>query len=78
MTAPMIKISLPSRPRLDTCPRKAVIERCSGSYWYRNLVGQTVEIEFIDRDGLWSREGGVYNCINVIQPGDARLLPLEN
>jgi hypothetical protein len=75
----MIKVSLPRPPRLDTCPRKAVIERCSnGGYWYRDRIGQTVEIEFIDRDGLWAREGGVYNCINVIQPGDARLLPLEN
>jgi hypothetical protein len=75
---PMIRVSIPRPPRLDTCPRLAVIERCSGNYWYADKVGQTVEIEFIDDEGYWSREGGYYNCINVIRRSDARLLPLEN
>jgi hypothetical protein len=80
ITHPMsfLHISLPRAPRLDTCPRKAVIERCSGTYWYRDMVGQTITVEFIDSDGLWAREGGTYNCINVIRREDASLLPLEN
>ncbi len=73
-----VHISLPRPPRLDTCPRKAVIERCSGSFWYRDMVGQTVTVEFIDSEGLWAREGGTYNCINVIRKEDARLVDLEN
>lgn len=74
-----IKISLPRRPRLDTCPRKAVIERCSRSgVWYQDKVGETVTVEMIDDEGFWVREGGTYNAINVIYKQDARLLPLEN
>ena len=74
-----IHVSLPHRPRLDTCPRLAIIERCSrAGSWYASRVGQTVEVEMIDGDGYWAREGGTYNCINVIDKRDARLLPLAN
>lgn len=75
----MIHISLPRPPRLDGGPRKARILRCSDrGYWYRDLVGHIVPIEFQDSEGYWAREGGEYNCINVIRKQDADLLPLEN
>lgn len=74
-----IKVSLPRRPRLDTCPRKAVITGLSRSgMWYRDKVGETVTVELIDDEGYWAREGGTYDAINVIYKQDARLLPLEN
>lgn len=74
----MIHIGLPRPARLDTCPRKARINSCPAGWWYESKVGQVVEIEFIDREGYWAREGGTYNCINKIRPEDATLLPLEN
>lgn len=75
----MIRISLPRPLRLDTCPRKARIDKCSDpSWWYASRVGQVVDIEMIDAEGFWSREGGIYNCINKIKPEDATLLPLQN
>lgn len=74
-----IHISFPRPHRLGQPLRKAKIERCSDSgYWYADKVGQTVVVEFIDNEGYWSREGGIYNCINVIRKQDATLLPLEN
>lgn len=75
----MIKVCLPRRPSLNGGPRKVYIARCSSpSYWYKNLVGQTILCEFIDREGYWAREGGIFNCINVIKREDAKLLDLEN
>lgn len=38
--------------------------------WYKNLVGQSIQIEAMDLDGMWAREGGAYNCLNVIRPED--------
>ena len=47
------------------------ILRCSDpSMWYKNLVGQSIQIEAMDLDGMWAREGGAYNCLNVIRPED--------
>lgn len=44
------------------------IERCSDSLmWYTDKVGQEVRVEHVTRDGLWVREGGQYNAINVIR-----------
>lgn len=74
----MIKVCLPRRPSLNGGPRKVYVARCSGSYWYRDLVGQIVLCEFVDGEGYWAREGGVFNCINVIKKEDAELLELEN
>ncbi len=75
----MIHISLPRPPRLDGGPRRVRIDRCSrNGSWYADRIGQTVLCEFIDNDGYWAREGGVYNCINVIRKEDAELLPLQN
>lgn len=74
----MIRVSLPRPPRLDGGIRKATIHRCSGSYWYADKIGETVLVEFVDSEGYWAREGGEYNCINVIRKEDATLLPLEN
>lgn len=76
----MIHVSLPRPPRLGQPIRKATINKCSSpSAWYRDLVGETVIVEFIDSQGYWSRErDGVYNCINWIRPEDATLHPLEN
>lgn len=74
----MIHISLPRPHRLGQPIRKATINSCPPGWWYADKVGQTVIIEFIDSDGYWSREGGIYNCINKIRPEDATLLPLEN
>ena len=75
----MIHISLPRPPRLDGGPRKVHITRCSNpGYWYQAKVGQTILCEFVDREGYWAREGGTFNCINVIRPEDATLLSLEN
>lgn len=75
----MIRIGLPRSPRLDGGPRKVRIHRCSyHGAWYRNLVGYIVPIEFTDSEGHWAREGGEYNCINVIRHEDATLEPLEN
>jgi len=60
-------------------PRRVQIERCSdASFWYRDLVGKVVMIEAADSCGYWAREGGEFNCINVIKHEDATLLPLEN
>ncbi len=75
----MIHISLPRAPRLDGGPRKVRVDRCTNSgAWYADKVGQIVPIEFIDSEGYWGREGGTYNCINVIRKSDATLLTLEN
>lgn len=79
----MIKISFERPPRLDGCPCRARINRCTLSgAWYQNRIGQTLTIEFIDRDRegvwLWAREGGTYNCINKIRADDATLFPLDN
>lgn len=74
----MIRISLPSPARLDGGPRKVRVLGCPRSYWYRNLVGQVVLCEFVDSEGCWAREGGVYNCINIIRWEDVELLELEN
>lgn len=44
------------------------IERCTDPLmWYADRVGQEVKIEKVDRDGLWAREGGHYNAINIIR-----------
>jgi len=43
--------------------------------WYRDLVGTLVDYRSRDADGYWSREPGGYT--NVIRPGDAVLLELE-
>lgn len=75
----MIHISLPRPPRLDGGPRQVRITQCSDPmYWYQDRVGQTILCEFVDSEGYWAREGGVFNAINVIRPEDATLLPLEN
>ena len=75
----MIHISLPRSLRLDGGIRKIKIERCTDfGMWYRDKIGQTILCEFVDREGYWAREGGEYNCINVIRRSDAVLLPLEN
>jgi hypothetical protein len=55
------------------------IERCSSvGAWYEKLVGKTIEIEFADSMGFWAREGGTYNCINCIPPGDATFVASAN
>jgi len=47
------------------------IERCSDPMmWYATKVGQDILIERVDRDGLWAREGGAYNAINIIRFSD--------
>lgn len=47
------------------------IERCSDPMmWYASKVGQDVLIERVDRNGLWAREGGEYNAINIIRFSD--------
>lgn len=75
----MIRISLPRSPRLDGGPCKVLINQCSShGAWYQDRVGQTILCEFVDSEGYWAREGGTFNCINVIRPEDATLLPLEN
>lgn len=75
----MIHVSLPRPPRLDSGPRKVRIERCTNNgAWYAARIGQVVPIESIDDEGYWGREGGTFNCINVIRKCDATLLPLEN
>jgi len=38
--------------------------------WYASKVGQDVLIERVDRNGLWAREGGEYNAINIIRFSD--------
>lgn len=44
------------------------IEHCSDSLmWYADKVGQEVRVEKVNRDGLWAREGGQYNAINIIR-----------
>lgn len=67
------KIGLPKDPqgriRIKSCQ--------SSSYWYAGLVGQVVPFERVDGYGYWAREGGIYNCINVIKHEDATLLPPE-
>lgn len=76
---PMIHIGLPRQPSLSRVPRKVRIDKCSHPrFWYCGKVGETVVSEFQDNDGYWAREGGEYNCINVIRREDATLLPLEN
>jgi len=75
----MIHVSFYRKPLLDGMPRKALINQCTNhGAWYQDLVGKIVLIELIDSEGYWGREGGEYNCINVIRVEDATLLPLEN
>lgn len=75
----MIHIGIPQPARLDGMPRRVRIDRCSDrSFWYADRIGQIVVVERNDGYGYWAREGGIYNCINVIKHEDATLLPLEN
>ena len=47
------------------------IERCSDPMmWYASKVGQDILIERVDREGLWAREGGEYNAINIVRFAD--------
>lgn len=40
--------------------------------WYSKRIGHDFTIERVDRDGLWAREGGQYNAINLIRFEDVR------
>ena len=47
------------------------IVRCSDPLmWYASRVGEEVTVERVDREGLWAREGGEYNAINIIRFSD--------
>lgn len=59
-----------------------LINKCSdSSYWYRDLVGKTLNVERfevnhdrsqgIPEDVYWCREGGIYNPINFVRKSDA-------
>jgi hypothetical protein len=73
----MIRGSIPSRR--PATQSKVRIDRCSDRlYWYADMIGQTVPIEFVDAEGYWAREHGPFHCINVIRHEDATILPAEN
>lgn len=64
---------------LSCCPERVMkvrIQRCADpKMWYRDLVGQLVEVQWVDRDGLWAWEKLINNirCINVIRFSDVEL-----
>lgn len=68
-------IGLGKHPALAAQPRRTIlVKRCtSPGAWYERLVGQEVECEFVDHEGYWAREGGIYNCINKIKLEDAEV-----
>lgn len=74
----MIRVYFP-KPQTLSEPRNVRLNCCSISGgWYARLVGQVIAIEFEDSEGYWAREGGQYNCINIIRKADTTLLPLNN
>jgi hypothetical protein len=50
---------------------RVLIRRCPDpSMWYVDRVGQWVQIEKLDTDGMWAREPS--GCINIIKYQDVK------
>jgi hypothetical protein len=44
------------------------VARCADkSMWYAKRIPCHIKIEKVDREGLWVREGGQYNALNVVK-----------
>lgn len=51
------------------------IIKCSDSMmWYRDMIGKIVLIERETPDWYWAREGGSFNCLNIIQKSDVEII----
>lgn len=55
---------------LDTQCRVKILRCKDPQMWYSDRIGQLVPIESLDLDGMWAREGGIYNALNIIRPED--------
>ena len=50
-----------------------IIRKCPDRMmWYSKRIGHGFTIERVDCDGLWTREGGQYNAINLIRFEDVQ------
>ncbi len=56
-------------------PIRIRVKRCTNpGAWYEERIGEEVVAEFMDSEGYWAREGGIYNCINVLRKEDVTVL----
>lgn len=58
--------------------QNAKIIKCSDPlYWYNSLIGQIVHIERETVDHYWAREGGNWNCLNILYKEDVEIIKDE-
>lgn len=51
---------------------KIEITHCNDpSMWYYDRIGEVFKVERKDPDQYWCREGGPWNCINIVKTADA-------
>lgn len=49
-----------------------IIQLSSSSMWYRNKIGQILNVERIDNEYFWCREDAGY--INIVHRSDAEII----
>lgn len=54
---------------------KVKIIKCSDNMmWYRDKVGQVIQVERETVDWYWAREGGSFNCLNIVDKADVEIV----
>lgn len=57
---------------------KVRIVSCKDSlFWYSKKIGEIIEIERETIDWYWAREGGSFNCLNIVDKNDVKLLSCD-
>lgn len=46
--------------------------------WYSDRQGEVFNVEYVTEQGYWCREGGTWNCLNVVNKDDAEVYNTEN
>ena len=53
---------------------KIKITNKGNNHWYSNRIGEVFDVEYITSEGYWCREGGFWNCLNVVRVVDCEVL----
>lgn len=54
---------------------KARIISCKDNlFWYSKKIGEIIEIERETFDWYWAREGGSFNCLNIVDKADVEII----
>lgn len=60
------KFGIAYPPGIEITKRKII--RCSGDYWYKNLIGQNILVHHFATFGVWDLEGRWISFYDVSGP----------